>query len=88
MAAGRSDKGVRARENAAATPFSFLGQAVHREQRMHDDRIDDKRRRFLSQSALGTAAAIATLSPAMRASVWAAGSDAPEKKEVKVGFIQ
>jgi nitrate/nitrite transport system substrate-binding protein len=41
----------------------------------------------MTQTALGGAALIAGLSPQMRASVWAAGSDAPEKKEVKVGFI-
>src|SRR6185436_20573287 len=41
------------------------------------------RRQFLTR----TAAIVATMTPAMRASVWAAGSDAPEKKEVKVGFI-
>ena len=48
---------------------------------------DGSRRRFISQSVLGTAALVAGLSPTMRASVWAAGSDAPEKKEVKIGFI-
>src|SRR5438093_5313452 len=47
----------------------------------------DSRRRFLTQSALGTAALVASLAPSMRASVWAAGSDAPEKSEVKIGFI-
>jgi len=41
------------------------------------------RRQFLTS----TAAVVATMSPMMRASVWAQGSDAPEKKEVKVGFI-
>jgi len=41
------------------------------------------RRHFLSS----TAAIAAVMTPAMRASVWAAGSDAPEKKEVKIGFI-
>src|SRR5476651_2199744 len=41
------------------------------------------RRHFLSS----TAAIVAAMTPAMRASVWAAGSDAPEKKEVKIGFI-
>jgi nitrate/nitrite transport system substrate-binding protein len=54
---------------------------------MHDDTNDDSRRRFLTQSALGAAALVAGMSPAMRSSVWAAGSDAPEKKEVKIGFI-
>jgi nitrate/nitrite transport system substrate-binding protein len=54
---------------------------------MHDENANDSRRRFLSQSALGTAALVAGMSPTMRAAVWAAGSDAPEKKEVKIGFI-
>ena len=54
---------------------------------MHDEANDQSRRRFLSQSALGTAAVVAGLTPALRATAWAAGSDAPEKAEVKVGFI-
>ena len=41
------------------------------------------RRKFLA----GTAALVAGMAPALRAGVWAAGSDAPEKQEVKVGFI-
>jgi nitrate/nitrite transport system substrate-binding protein len=43
----------------------------------------NSRRQFLT----GTAAIVAGMTPAMRASVWAAGSDAPEKTEVKIGFI-
>ena len=54
---------------------------------MHSDDTNDARRNFLTQTALGTAAVVASLTPAMRASAWAAGSDAPEKKEVKIGFI-
>ncbi len=55
---------------------------------MHDDSIDNRdRRRFVSQAAMGTAALAASMTPGLRASVWAAGSDAPEKKDVKVGFI-
>jgi nitrate/nitrite transport system substrate-binding protein len=55
---------------------------------MHDDSIDNRnRRRFVSQAAMGTAALVASMTPGLRASVWAAGSDAPEKKELKVGFI-
>jgi nitrate/nitrite transport system substrate-binding protein len=43
------------------------------------------RRKFLKQAG---AAAIMTLVPdAVRHAAWAAGSDAPEKKEVKIGFI-
>ena len=44
------------------------------------------RRRFLKLSAAGAATGLA-LSPFMRSSAWAAGSDAPEKTEVKIGFI-
>jgi nitrate/nitrite transport system substrate-binding protein len=54
---------------------------------MHDDTNNDARRKFLSQSALGAAALVAGMTPALRSTVWAAGSDAPEKKEVKIGFI-
>src|SRR5512134_2243130 len=44
-----------------------------------------KRRRFLRQV---TAAGLMSLVPnAVRTGAWAAGSDAPEKKEVKIGFI-
>jgi nitrate/nitrite transport system substrate-binding protein len=45
------------------------------------------RRKFMTQTALGGAALIAGLTPQMRASVWAAGSDAPEKTDLKIGFI-
>src|SRR5207244_11723618 len=38
-------------------------------------------------AAGGAGALIALVDPALRAGVWAAGSDAPEKTEVKVGFI-
>ena len=48
---------------------------------------DDSRRKFLTQSAMGGAALMAGLTPQMRASVWAAGSDAPEKTDLKIGFI-
>ena len=41
------------------------------------------RRRFL----VGGAALMAGLAPGVRGGAWAAGSDAPEKKEVKIGFI-
>src|SRR5688572_21257976 len=44
-----------------------------------------KRRKFLQQA---TAASLMSLVPsAVRTGAWAAGSDAPEKKEVKIGFI-
>ncbi len=44
-----------------------------------------KRRTFLKQAA---ATSLMSLVPsAVRTGAWAAGSDAPEKKEVKIGFI-
>jgi nitrate/nitrite transport system substrate-binding protein len=44
-----------------------------------------KRRQFLKQS--GAAALMSLVPEAVRVGAWAAGSDAPEKKEVKIGFI-
>ena len=41
------------------------------------------RRNVLTAAAVGAVA----ISPALRAVVYANGSDAPEKKEVKIGFI-
>ena len=47
-----------------------------------------QRRRFLAQGgALAGAALMAMVPDAVRQAAWAAGSDAPEKKEVKIGFI-
>ena len=47
--------------------------------------FDGSRRKILQ---LGAGAALSGFIPAsLRTSAWAAGSDAPEKKEVKVGFI-
>jgi nitrate/nitrite transport system substrate-binding protein len=43
------------------------------------------RRTFLKQA--GAAAIMSLVHPLVRAAAWSAGSDAPEKKEVKVGFI-
>lgn len=44
------------------------------------------RRQFLKLSAAGAAAGVG-LAPFLRRGAWAAGSDAPEKTEVKIGFI-
>ena len=54
--------------------------------------LDPTRRRFVGASALGAAAAVGTsilslVDPLVRAGAWAAGSDKPEKDEVKIGFI-
>src|SRR5262245_23105966 len=43
------------------------------------------RRRLVA--AAGGAAIMTMIDPGIRAGAWAAGSDAPEKKELKVGFI-
>ena len=52
-------------------------------------RIDDDRRSLLKKTALitGGAALMSMLPIGTRSAAWAAGSDAPEKKEVKIGFI-
>ena len=42
------------------------------------------RRRTVLQAG---AAAATGLAPGLRAAVWAAGSDKPEKEEVRIGFI-
>jgi nitrate/nitrite transport system substrate-binding protein len=49
----------------------------------------ESRRDFMRQSAtlLGGAALMAAVPPGIRGAVYAQGSDAPEKKEVKIGFI-
>ncbi|MBK6742256.1 MAG: ABC transporter substrate-binding protein [Hydrogenophilales bacterium] len=51
--------------------------------------INHDKRDFLKKSAsLSAAAAIMSLlAPGVRSGAWAAGSDAPEKTEVKIGFI-
>src|SRR6266542_1619203 len=47
--------------------------------------ISAPRRRLLTAAA--GASLVSAIDPALRAGAWAAGSDAPEKTEVKVGFI-
>ena len=47
--------------------------------------VSPRRRRLLTGAA--GISIMSALDPALRAGVWAQGSDAPEKKEVKVGFI-
>ncbi len=50
---------------------------------------NSERRDFLKKSTalLGGAALMAMVPPGVRSGAWAAGSDAPEKTEVKIGFI-
>jgi len=54
-----------------------------------EDAATTSRRDFLKKSsALSAAAALMSLvDPAIRIGAWASGSDAPEKAEVKIGFI-
>ncbi len=55
----------------------------------HENSFDPRnpRRDFLRHGVnLATGAALMTV-PAIRSAAWAAGSDAPEKKEVRIGFI-
>ncbi len=53
------------------------------------DKFKNGRRDFIKSSAglLGGAALMAMVPPGIRSAAWAAGSDAPEIKEVKIGFI-
>jgi nitrate/nitrite transport system substrate-binding protein len=57
----------------------------------HDKKPDSRstRRKFLrtAGAAAGYGALMAMVPPGVRQAAWAAGSDAPEKKEVKIGFI-
>lgn len=46
-----------------------------------------KRRTIKAAASVAAASAVAGMDPLLRASAWAQGSDAPEKKEVKIGFI-
>jgi len=54
-----------------------------------NDAFKNSRRDFMKNGAglLGGAALMAMVPPGIRSMAWAAGSDAPELKEVKVGFI-
>jgi nitrate/nitrite transport system substrate-binding protein len=54
-----------------------------------DDTLSRPRRHFLqgAGSLMSAAALMAAVPPGVRNAAWAAGSDAPEKKEVKIGFI-
>ncbi len=49
------------------------------------DRPRSTRRTFIKQAA--AAGIMSLVAPGVRQAAWAAGSDAPEKKEVKIGFI-
>jgi nitrate/nitrite transport system substrate-binding protein len=63
--------------------------AEHPEQAHSIIETSDQRRTFLRQGAAlaGGAALMSMVPPGVRSGAWAAGSDAPEKKEVRIGFI-
>src|SRR5690606_10378489 len=52
-----------------------------------DPVVDPGRRALLGATAAAGLGALSLIDPLIRASAWAAGSDAPEKAEVKIGFI-
>jgi nitrate/nitrite transport system substrate-binding protein len=53
-----------------------------------EEKPDTKRRELLRRgAALGGAGLMSLVPDAVRTAAWAAGSDAPEKAEVKIGFI-
>lgn len=54
-----------------------------------DSTTDASRRKWLAGTARAVAGAglLSLVDPLVRAGAWAAGSDAPEKTEVKIGFI-
>ncbi len=54
---------------------------------MSHDHNPNNRRDFLRHGAQLAAGAALMSAPLIRSAAWAAGSDAPEKKEVRVGFI-
>ncbi len=56
----------------------------------HQAKVDSSRRQFLKTSLVagaGAAGAMGLIPSGVRQAAWAAGSDAPEKTEVKIGFI-
>lgn len=49
--------------------------------------VDQRRRSLLGATAAAGLGALSLIDPMIRATAWAAGSDKPEKSEVKIGFI-
>lgn len=65
-----------------------MSDETKREMGKSDPAQGSGRRNFLRQGGALTGAALMSLVPAgVRNAAWAAGSDAPEKPEVKIGFI-
>ena len=65
-----------------------MSDEVKQEPQIVEQPDSSKRREFLRRGGALTGAALMSLVPdAVRQGAWAAGSDAPEKTEVKIGFI-
>src|SRR5215467_8874498 len=80
------NKGVRVRRRRnrrARAPCCF--QSQEKEMNGTERNRSGRRRSFLKRA--GAAGIMSLVPAAIRSVAWAAGSDAPEKKEVKVGFI-
>jgi len=72
----------------AVDAFRFYRDPNEKEQIMDDKRSFNRRDFLLASAGAGLMAMVPPGVPGLRAGgAWAAGSDAPEKKEVKVGFI-
>src|SRR5688572_13740065 len=70
------------------TPFFWPTNEEHMSKRPKNELSGQSRRKFLKTAVVGgSAIGLAGMMPGLRSSVWAAGSDAPEKSEVKIGFI-
>jgi len=84
MSPGATARPARTKAFDASQRIGSRERLIYLENAMNEP-IGSKRRRFLKQA---TAAGLMSLVPgAVRTGAWAAGSDAPEKKEVKIGFI-
>ena len=64
-----------------------MGDDVKRDMDAEDEPISGRREFLQKTGVLGAAGLMALVPAGVRNAAWAAGSDAPEKKEVKVGFI-
>jgi nitrate/nitrite transport system substrate-binding protein len=80
---------TRASRCVNAQPDAFLFCIFYLGSDAMNDEFTNSRRDFMKNGAglLGGAALMAMVPPGIRSAAWAAGSDAPELKEVKVGFI-
>ena len=70
-------------------PLTGITEAATESSTVESSDGAQKRRDFLRQGAtlMTGAALMGMVPPGIRSAAWAAGSDAPEKKEVRIGFI-